>query len=39
MDMLLAENRNLKQLISKQSAQIEELKEHQETLQLLEEET
>jgi len=39
MDLLLNENRQLRQLASKQSAEIEEIKEQQETLRLLEEET
>lgn len=36
---MLNENRQLRQLASKQSAEIEEIKEQQETLRLLEEET
>lgn len=39
MDLLLGDNRTLRQLITKQSAEMEELKEQQETLRLLEEET
>lgn len=39
MDLLLNENRQLRQLITRQSAEMEELKENSETLRLLEEET
>ena len=39
MDLLVTENRQLRQLVTKQSAEIEDIKEQQETLRSLEEET
>jgi hypothetical protein len=39
MDLILGDNRNLRSVITKQSAEMEELREQQETLRLLEEET
>jgi hypothetical protein len=39
MDLILGDNRNLRSVITKQSAEMEELREQQETIRLLEEET
>ena len=39
MELLVQENRNLKQVVAQQSAQMEEIKEESETIKHLEEET